>query len=437
MNPYNRSKMFTDFYAMKIQPGYNHSPPRRVVVTGMGIVSSIGLNTNEVTRSLQTGKSGVVFLEERKKLGFRSGLSGFIDGFSDHSGLERRYRKTLPEYGLWAWNGVCQCLEQASIHPEELAGDERCGLIFGNDSSVVTGVEQCDILRKERESKKIGSGHIFRLLTSTVSLNLCTKLQLHGSSWTVSGACASGAMAIGQAAELIASGKQDRVICGATQEISWQSMCSFDAIGAFSTRENEPHRASRPFDKDRDGLIPSGGAAVLFLETEESAHKRGVDILGEICGYGCSSDGHHIAIPTGLGLERAMKYAIIDADINAGDIDLVMAHATSTPAGDQKEAEALHRLFAGAADNNRPYIAVTKSLTGHEFWMAGASQVIYGLLMSRGGFVAGHPNLDNPDPCVKGLNISKESIPFSSTYILCNAAGFGGINGALVIKAYR
>ena len=421
---------------MSTQGRTPHQLPRKVVITGMGIISSIGLNCDEVTGSLKDGKSGVVFLEERKKMGFRSGLSGVISGFTNHYGIERRYRKTLPEYGLWAWEAISQSLEQAGIEAGELAEDQRTGLIFGNDSSVVSGVEQCDILRKEGESKTIGSGHIFRLLTSTVSLNLSTKLQLHGSSWTVSGACASGAMAIGQAAELISTGRQDRVICGASQEISWESMCSFDAIGAFSVRESQPQMASRPFDSGRDGLVPSGGAAALFLESEESARSRGAEVLGEVCGYGCSSDGHHISIPTGFGLERAMGIALNDAEVSSNSIDLVMAHATSTPAGDEKEAEALQRLFSKREKPGHPYIAATKSLTGHEFWMAGASQVVYGLLMSRNGFVAGHPNLENPDPCIRGFALSKESIPHSSTYILCNAAGFGGVNGALVIKSH-
>ena len=408
--------------------------PRTVVITGLGIISSIGLNRAEVTRSLREGTSGIILLEERKKLGFRSGLSGTIRGFSVPAGLGRRYRKTLPEFGLWAWDGVRQCLEQAAMPMEQLAGDPRTGLIIGNDSSVVTGVDQCDILRREGETKPIGSGHIFRLLTSTVSLNLCTRLQLHGSSWTVSGACASGAMAIGQAAELIATRRQDRIICGACQEISWQSMCSFDALGAFSTLEEQPHQASRPFDTGRDGLVPSGGAALLFLESLESAQQRGATILGEVRGYGCSSDGHHISIPTGFGLERAMVQAMAEAKITPAEIDLVMAHATSTPTGDKKEAQALQRLFGSRHKGNRPAIAVTKSLTGHEFWMAGASQVVYSLLMSRAGFVAGHPNLDTPDTCVKGLSIPRTSRPLSPTTILCNAAGFGGVNGALVIR---
>ncbi len=410
---------------------------RTVVVTGMGIVSSIGLSRGEVRESLREGKSGVVLLSERKNLGFRSSLSGIICGFNNRPDLERRYRKTLPEFGLWAYDAVSQALDQAGVNRESLAGDENTGLIFGNDSSVVTAVEQCDMLREAGETRGIGTGHIFRLLTSTITLNLCTKLQLHGSSWSVSGACASGAMAIGQAAELIATGKQDRMICGGTQEISWQSMCSFDAIGAFSRREDEPARASRPFDKNRDGLVPSGGAAVLFLEDKESAMERGALIIAEICGYGTSSDGYHISVPSGDGLERAMRLAISDAGLKSADIEMVMAHATSTQAGDQKEAEALCRLFEIKNGGKSPMVVCTKSLTGHEFWMAGASQVVYGLLMSQAGFVTGHQNLDQPDECIKGLDVPDRMLIASPQYFLCNASGFGGVNGCLVVKVVR
>lgn len=410
---------------------------RTVVVTGMGIVSSIGLSRGEVRESLREGKSGVVLLDERKNFGFRSSLSGIIRGFEYRPDLERRYRKTLPEFGLWAYDAVSQALDQAGVDRESLVGDDKTGLIFGNDSSVVTGVEQCNILREAGETRGIGSGHIFRLLTSTITLNLCTKLQLHGSSWSVSGACASGAMAIGQAAELIATGKQDRMICGGAQEISWQSMCSFDAIGAFSTRQDEPAGASRPFDTKRDGLVPSGGAAVLFLEDKESAMERGALIIAEICGYGTSSDGYHISVPSGEGLERAMRLTISDAGLKSADIEMVMAHATSTQAGDQKEAEALCRLFGTQNDGKSPMVVCTKSLTGHEFWMAGASQVVYGLLMSQAGFVAGHPNLDQPDECIKGLHVPDRMLIASPQYFLCNASGFGGVNGCLVVKVVR
>ena len=405
-----------------------------MVVTGTGIVSSLGLSGPAVTDSLRQGRSGISLVPERKELGFRSGLSGVVSGFDGQGRLERRYRKTLPEFGWWAWDAILQALAEAGLAAESLAGDERTGMIFGNDSSVVTGVEQCDMLRAAGETRGIGSGHIFRLLTSTITLNVCTSLQLRGASWTVSGACASGAMAIGQAAELIAQGRQDRMICGGAQEISWQSMCSFDAIKAFSLREDAPEKASRPFDRDRDGLIPSGGAAAVFLEAEELARARGATILAEVCGYDTASDGYHISAPSGEGLRRAMQGAIRAAGLQPGQIDLVMAHATSTPAGDEKEALALAELFGIDQGQPGPVVAALKALTGHEFWMAGASQLVYALLMGRAGFVAGHPNLDNPAPEAAKLRIPTATLPFAPRYVLCNAAGFGGTNGCFVVR---
>ena len=407
---------------------------RRIAITGIGIVSCLGLNREEVQTSLREGRSGVHFLPERKALGFQSALSGVIEGFDPKSVLNRKHRKTLPEYGLWAWSAVSQALEQAGIPPDSLTGDEKTGVIFGNDSSAVTAVEQVDMLRSAGETRAIGSGHIFRLLTSTLTLNLDTILGIRGVSWTVSGACASGAMAIGQGAELIASGRQDRVICGGAQEISWQSMCSFDALGAFSRRENDPETASRPFDRDRDGLVPSGGAAALVLEASESAKARGAQILGEVIGYANTSDGHHIAVPSGEGLERAMRYALQDASVSIHDIDLVLSHATSTPLGDRAEAVALRNVFDLDGTKKGPIVSAVKGLAGHEFWMAGASQVVYGLLMAQGGFVAGNPNLEVPDPAAEVLYLPKKTVNFRPHLMLCNAFGFGGTNACLVIK---
>lgn len=408
-------------------------PKRKVVITGLGAISCIGKDLEEITSSLKDGKCGIQLLKERKDIGFRSGLSGIIENFSPQFPLDRRYRKTLPDFGIWAWEAISQALDHAEIPRKELAGNERCAFIFGNDSSVVTGVEQCDTLKSADNTREIGSGHIFRLLTSTVSLNLATKLQIRGSSWTVSGACASGAMSIGQAAQLISSGEQDMAICGGAQEISWQSMCSFDAIGAFSTRENAPHESSRPFDTNRDGLIPSGGAAALFLESEESAISRGANILAEITGFGTTSDGDHLSVPTGRGLERAMALAIEDACIHPSQIDLLMAHATSTPLGDEKEAEAICRLFDIQNHGKGPAIVATKALTGHEFWMAGASQVVYALLMSLNNFISGHPNFHKGSEWSSLLNISKHTKQATTDTILCNAAGFGGVNASLLI----
>ncbi len=406
----------------------------RVAITGMGIISCLGLDRSTVRQALAEGRCGIEFLPERKALGFQSGLSGVIRGFNAAKILDRKKRKTLPEFGLWAWAAIEQALVQANLSPTTLHGDPDTGMIFGNDSSAVTAVEQVEILRQTGETRSIGSGHIFRLLNSTVTLNISTILGLHGKVWTVSGACASGAMAIGQGAELIAAGRQKRMICGGAQEISWQSMCSFDTLAAFSRREKEPAAASRPFDRDRDGLVPSGGAAAVILESYEEARARGANILGEILGYGNTSDGHHIVVPSGEGLERAMRQAITDAGLKESDIDLVMAHATSTPAGDEAEGKALANVFSCREDNPGPLVTATKALTGHEFWMAGASQVVYGMLMAKGGFVSGNLNLQSPDGSAKNLRLPTKNVYNNSHFLLCNAAGFGGTNACLVIK---
>ena len=407
---------------------------QRVAITGLGIISSLGLNCAEVTESLATGKSGIAFLPERKALGFQSGLSGVIKGFDPARYLDRKKRKSMPEFAVWAWAAVEQALTQAGLDPDQLHGDEETGLIFGNDSSAVTAVEQVETMRASGETKSIGSGHIFRLLNSTITLNLSTILGLRGQVWTVSSACASGAMAIGQGAELIASGRQQRMLCGGAQEISWQSMCSFDTLAAFSRREDDPAAASRPFDLGRDGLVPSGGAAAVFLENYAGAEQRGAKILGEVIGYGAANDGHHIVVPSGDGLERAMRWAIAEAGMSPNVIDLVLAHATSTPAGDQVEGQALARVFETRPGRPGPLITALKGLTGHEFWMAGASQVVYGLLMAGASFVAGNRNLQDPDPAVKSLRLPQQNVYTARRFLLCNAAGFGGTNACLVIR---
>ncbi len=410
------------------------SNKQRVAITGLGITSCLGLNRQEVVESLAAGRSGIELLPERKELGFQSGLSGVIRGFDPARYLDRKKRKSMPEFAVWAWAAVEQALEQAGLTAATLHGDEETGLIFGNDSSAVTAVEQVETLRASGETRSIGSGHIFRLLNSTITLNLSTILGLRGQVWTVSSACASGAMAIGQGAELIASGRQQRMLCGGAQEISWQSMCSFDTLAAFSRREDDPATASRPFDLGRDGLVPSGGAAAVVLENYAAAEQRGAKILGEVLGYGAANDGHHIVVPSGDGLERAMRRAISEAGLTPADIDLVLAHATSTPAGDAVEAQALTRLFAPTPAHPGPLVTAPKGLTGHEFWMAGAAQVVYGLLMTGAGFVTGNHNLQDPDPAVKSLRLPRQNVYTARRFLLCNAAGFGGTNACLVVR---
>jgi len=399
----------------------------------MGIISCLGNTLTRVTESLRVGRSGIVLLPERKQMGFNSCLSGAIQDFQPNNYLTRKQRKTLPEFGIWAWATIEQALAQSETEPETLRQDEMTGIIFGNDSSAETPVEQVEILKNAGDTRSIGSGHIFRSLSSTITLNISTMLGLRGMSWTIASACASGAMAIGQGAELIASGRQQRIICGGAQEISWQSMCSFDALGAFSNREESPEKASRPFDRDRDGLVPSGGAACVVLESRTGARMRGAKILGEILGYGVATDGYHIVSPSGEGIERAMRMAIMNSGLNHGDIDLVLAHATSTPAGDEKEAEALCRIFTD--NGSSPLIFAPKGLTGHEFWMAGASQVVYGLLMAQNGFVAGNTNLLNPEGAAERLNLPREATEQETQILQCNASGFGGTNASLLVRA--
>lgn len=409
---------------------------RQVAITGVGIVSCLGNDVDTVQTSLREMRSGIKLLPERKKIGMRSALSGVIDDF-DPSNISRKQRKTLPEFGLWAWDALCQALDDAGLDKSSLLGSTSAGIIMGNDSSAVTAVEQVEILRAEGSSHLIGSGHIFRLLNSTLSLNFSVNLGLKGYCWTVSSACASGAMAIGQAFELISSGRQDTMICGGAQEISWESMCSFDAIGAFSAKEDSPSEASRPFDIHRDGLVPSGGAAIIVLEDMEKAVLRGAEVIGEIAGYGTCSDGFNIILPDGDGLERAIGQAMDQASVTPNDIDLVLAHATSTDAGDRAEAKALGKIFNNGVSSKRPVVTAVKGLTGHEFWMAGASSVVYGLLMARGGFVAGNLNLTVPDPEASGLFLPRSSFETPVSTILCNSSGFGGANAVLLVKAFE
>ena len=407
----------------------------RVAITGMGIISCLGNGCDQVRQSLRWGVSGIRILPQRRALGFQSALSGVIGNFDPKQYLTRKQRKTLPEFGIWAWAAIEQAITQAGqgeYRADEFRGDRQTGFIFGNDSSAATAVEQVETLKAAGETRSIGSGHIFRSLTSTITLNISTLLGIQGMSWTISSACASGAMAIGQAAGLIASGQQQRIICGGAHEISWQSMCSFDALGAFSRREDDPAGASRPFDRDRDGLVPGGGAAALVLESYSLAKERGATIVGEVLGYGTATDGYHIVVPSGEGIERAMRAALDDAGIGSQEIDLVLAHATSTPAGDEKEAQALCRIFPPRA--HAPLVTAPKGLTGHEFWMAGASQVIYGLLMAGDGFVAANRNLQHPDGAAAHLNLPRKNVSCHPRLLLCNASGFGGTNAALVIR---
>jgi len=320
-------------------------------------------------------------------------------------------------------------LHMSGLRQEEIQNEET-GLIFGCDSSCAAAVEQVDLLRKHGETQLIGSGPTFRCITSTITMNLNTILKTQGACWTVSSACASGGHAIGQAADLIALGRQERVISGGAQEINWESMCSFDGLGAFSLRVEEPEAACRPFDAHRDGLVPGGGAAAVVLERYDLAKQRGARILGEIAGSAFSSDGLHITVPSEYGLQRAMSKALKSAGMEPHDIDYICAHATSTPAGDTAEAHNISAVFGPRT----PLISSLKSMTGHELWMSGASQVVYSVIMAQQGFIAPNINFEEPDESSEKLNIVREALNRPPETVLCNAAGFGGTNSCLVLR---
>ena len=396
----------------------------------MGIYSTIGRNLDEVRESLYLGKSGVGFDPARKEMGFRSGLTGIIERPQLKGLLDRRQRVGMAQQAEFAYMSTVEALNQAHIDQDYLDKIEA-GILFGNDSSAFPVIETIDIMREKKDTALVGSGLIFQTMNSTISMNLSVIYKLKGINLTVSGACASGSHAIGIAYYLIRSGLQECIITGGGQEVNLESMGNFDALNAFSIRENEPTKASRPFDRDRDGLVPSGGAATLVLESYDSAMKRGAKILAEVIGYGFSSNGDHISVPNLDGPVKALKMALNDAGLQAKDIEYINAHATSTPVGDAKEAEALHLVFGGS----RPWVSSTKSMTGHEMWMGGASEVVYSILMMQNGFIAPNINFENPDECSAKLKIADKTIDQKFNIFLSNAFGFGGTNSTLIVKS--
>ncbi len=401
----------------------------RVVVTGIGVYSCIGKNTEEVRQSLYTGKSGIGFDPVRKELGFRSGLTGIVEKPNLKGLLDRRLRVGMAEQGEYAYLSTLEALNNAKADPDYIE-KVQAGILFGNDTCTRSVIESIDLLREKRDTGLLGSGYIFQSMNSTVTMNLSVIFKLKGINFTISGACAGGSHAIGLGYLFIKWGLQQMVVCGGAQEINEYSMASFDALSAFSIRESDPGRASRPFDKNRDGLVPSGGAGTVILESYESAVKRGAPILGEIIGYGFSSNGEHISQSTVDGLQRAMNLSLRDADLRPGDIEYINAHATSTPGGDASEARAIHSIFG---EKNVP-VSSTKSMTGHECWMAGASEVVYSLLMMQNDFLAPNINFEEPDEDSAKLDIITQTRAQKTDVLLTNSFGFGGTNSSLIIK---
>ena len=398
----------------------------------MGIYSCIGKNLEEVKTSLYKGKSGIGIDPLRKEYGYRSPLTGIVDRPALKGILDRRLRVGLAEEGEYAYMATIEAMQMAGIDLDYLEKNET-GIFYGNDSSAKAVIEANNIAMEKKDTTLMGSGAIFQSMNSTVTMNLSTIFKLRGVNMTISAACASGSHSIGLGFMFIKQGLQDIVLCGGAQETNFYSMGSFDALSAFSIRVDEPTKASRPFDAGRDGLIPSGGAASLILEDYDHAVKRGATIYAEVVGYGFSSNGMHISQPSDEGSFIAMERALKDAGVAASEIDYINAHATSTPQGDMFEAIALDRMFG----EHRPLISSTKSMTGHECWMAGASEIIYSILMMQNSFIAPNINFEKPDEYSCKLNLATETTEKNIDLLLSNSFGFGGTNSALIVKKYK
>ncbi len=404
----------------------------RVVITGMGIWSCLGNNLDEVKESLYNGKSGIGMDAERKLWGYRSGLTGIVEKPQLKGILDRRARIGLSEEAEYAYMATLEAMKNAKMEMDWVEKNE-VGILYGNDSSAKAVSEAIDTIRLKKDTTLLGSGSIFQSMNCTVTMNLSTIFKLKGINFTISAACASGSHSIGLGYLMIKWGLQKHIICGGAQEVNPFAFGSFDGLSAFSIRESEPKKASRPFDKSRDGLIPSGGAATLILESYESAIERGAPILAEVVGYGFSSNGEHISNSNVDGQIRSLNMALNDANIKPKEVDYINAHATSTPGGDYTEAQAIDSVFSGC----NTMVSSTKSMTGHECWMAGASEIVYSTLMMQNSFVAPNINFEEGDEASSKLNIINKTTEKNIDVFLSNSFGFGGTNSSLIIKKIK
>lgn len=402
---------------------------RKVVITGLGIWSCLGHTLDDVRDALYAGKSGIVFNPMRKAAGFRSALCASVEEPDLKPFVSRNARQFMPEEARYAYMATRSALEHARLDPDYI-GKHEVGLVYGNDSVAESTMRSLDRFREFGDTSACGSGAIFQSMNSTVTMNLACLFRLRGINLTSSAACASGSQAVGLAYLLVRDGLQDCVVCGGAQETNLYGVAAFDGIQSFSTREDEPTKASRPFDASRDGLVPGGGAATLVVESYEHAVKRGAPILAEIVSWGFSGNGDHISTPNVDGPARSIGLCLKNGGLMALQIGYVNAHATSTLVGDSREAEAIARVFG----DYRVPVTSTKSQTGHEMWMAGASELIYSILMMKNDFIAGNINFERPDEKTACLNIVPETRECHFDLFLSNSFGFGGTNSTLVVR---
>ncbi|AKH68628.1 3-oxoacyl-(acyl-carrier-protein) synthase [Spongiibacter sp. IMCC21906] len=405
---------------------------KRVVVTGMGIVSSIGNDLEQVLNSLQTGKSGIAFNETYKEKGFRSHVSGSIKDLDMKSLIDRKQLRFMGDAAAYAYIAMQQAITDSGLEEKDI-DNERTGIIAGSGgASSANLIESADILR-EKGVKRIGPYRVTQTMGSTVSACLATPFKIKGVNYSISSACATSAHCIGNAAELIQLGKQDVVFAGGGEEEHWSLSCLFDAMGALSTKYNDtPEQASRPYDANRDGFVIAGGAGMVVLEELEHAKARGAKIYGELVGYGATSDGYDMVAPSGEGAARCMRMALKDV---TEEVDYINSHGTSTPAGDMQELKAIKQAYEGKAI---PAIGSTKSLAGHSLGATGVQEAIFSLLMMEHNFIAASANIETLDPEADSVPIvleKRENVTLNS--VMSNSFGFGGTNASLVFKRYQ
>lgn len=400
---------------------------RRVVVTGLGIVSSIGNNAEEVTASLKAGKSGIEFVQDYADLGFRSHVAGTLK-IDPAEHIDRKHMRFMGSAAAYNYIAMQQAIADAGLG-EDLVSNDRTGIIVGSGGASNENIVNAVDTLREKGAKRVGPYMVPRTMGSTTSANLATHFKIRGVNYSISSACSTSAHCIGNAAEQIQLGKQDIVFAGGGEELHWSLTVLFDGMGALSSKYNDkPETASRTYDANRDGFVISGGGGVVVLEEYEHAKARGAKIYAEVTGYGATSDGYDMVAPSGEGAERCMKLAMSTTD---GKIDYINTHGTSTPVGDTKELEAIRKVFGDKA----PYMASTKSLTGHALGAAGVNEAIYSLLMMQGNFIAPSVNIEELDPAAEGLPIVRETMEnITLNQVMSNSFGFGGTNACVVFK---
>ncbi|MDT8880861.1 beta-ketoacyl-ACP synthase I [Halomonas saccharevitans] len=403
---------------------------RRVVVTGLGIVSCLGNDAQQVLEALRNGRSGIRFKEEYAERGFRSQVAGSVDIDLDAL-IDRKLRRFMGDAAAYAYVSMAQAIEDAGLTPEQVSS-ERTGLIAGSGgASSANQVEAADVMR-EKGLRRVGPYRVTRTMGSTVSACLATPFKIKGVNYSISSACATSAHCIGSAVEQIQLGKQDVVFAGGGEEEHWTLSCLFDAMGALSTHYNEtPDKASRPYDQARDGFVIAGGGGMLVLEDLEHARARGAKIYAEVVGYGATSDGHDMVAPSGEGAARCMRQAMATVD---GDIYYVNTHGTSTPVGDVAELKAIREVFG----DRTPAMSSTKSLTGHSLGATGVQEAIYSLLMMENDFITASANIEHLDEQAAGFDIVTERRDgVAVERVLSNSFGFGGTNACLVLEKFK